>query len=838
MAGRIGTPSPLLKSSAVVSAQKQVRLSDGASRIQFSLQVVKFTHQNSRLQRTHTETQFALKKIRFLVGKRLSIASNAKLPRRHVAVASSFRCNEGSDVDTNAVVATELGACQLGSDDHGVTEAYQTNQSRSARSNDAEFSNVHLGRRMLLGSVLTAVALSSINNSGLALAEVKSSGSDKAKTKGGASGAEKGKNDNAGPQIRDKWKGSRVYDATVLGEPVAVGGERSRVWQKLLQARVVYLGEAERVPDPDDKILEMGIVRKLRDACFEQARPVSLALDIFPVTLQKSLDKYMSKRLSDAELKSMVEFWPNGRWQECFPILQYCRASGVRLLACGTPAEVLRKIQANGFQGLSEKEKKTYVPPVGGGFGGVPIPLIDQLALADVASNPYGSGPYQYSQARIVADHVMSQVVEKGMLDGGSTGLLIVITGASHVAYGSRGTGLPARVQKKLTKRTQAVVLLNPERQRIRKEGNVPEADFLWYSAARACNRNCFDRAEVARVMDAAGRRRDALPQDIQAGLERGLVDPEVLKSFFELDEHPIIAELTRRFQGLRERWLADPRFLQRLAIEESISITTTLLAQYERRGPRFWNEIEYVITDSVRGAVVDFFTVWLPAPTLSFRSLDAEVPGGFFEGLTGLLGTVPDNAFQRARVGESYDLKARALAVVLGGLKLFGVGFISSIGTLSVSNGVWAIRKTLNREIAQKPAAKRSPIFKTAFVYGSFLGLSANLRYQAIAGIVEHWIADYFLAAQPLAGSVLSFAARIANSYWGTGQWVDLARLTGLQSTEDEGPPPSPIEGQESKIEGSLEANLSSTWEQPSSPLESTDGVEVKQEVETTSAP
>lgn len=192
------------------------------------------------------------------------------------------------------------------------------------------------------------------------------------------------------------------------------------------------------------------------------------------------------------------------------------------------------------------------------------------------------------------------------MLDGGSSGLLIVITGASHVVNGSRGTGLPARVQKKLTKKTQAVVLLNPERQRIRKEGNVPEADFLWYSAARVCNRNCFDRAEVARVMDAAGRRRDALPQvafsptlstilselsfnwkihrdkkadtvicchhfraaasislthvtlmlyhfvieqDIQAGLERGLVDPEVLQSFFELDQHPIIAELTRRFQ-------------------------------------------------------------------------------------------------------------------------------------------------------------------------------------------------------------------------------------------------------------------------------------------------
>lgn len=37
--------------------------------------------------------------------------------------------------------------------------------------------------------------------------------------------------------------------------------------------------------------------------------------------------------------------------------------------------------------------------------------------------------------------------------------------------------------------------------------------------------------------------------QDLQAGLERGLVDPEVLKSFFELDKHPVIGYLTDRFQ-------------------------------------------------------------------------------------------------------------------------------------------------------------------------------------------------------------------------------------------------------------------------------------------------
>jgi hypothetical protein len=52
--------------------------------------------------------------------------------------------------------------------------------------------------------------------------------------------------------------------------------------------------------------------------------------------------------------------------------------------------------------------------------------------------------------------------------------------------------------------------------------------------------------------------------------------------------------------------------------------------------------------------------------------------------------------------------------------------------------------------------------------------------------------------------------------------QWVDLARLTGLQSTEDEGPPPSPaLEGQEANLaEDSLEPQTS-TWEQPPLTLE-----------------
>ncbi|CAL5385233.1 unnamed protein product [Camellia sinensis] len=101
------------------------------------------------------------------------------------------------------------------------------------------------------------------------------------------------------------------------------------------------------------------------------------------------------------------------------------------------------------------------------------------------------------------------------MSNGGATGMLVVVTGASHVTYGSRGTGLPARISRKIPTKNHVVILLNPEGQYIRREGEVPLADLLWCSAARPCSRNCFDRAEIARLMNAAGRRRDALPQEI-----------------------------------------------------------------------------------------------------------------------------------------------------------------------------------------------------------------------------------------------------------------------------------------------------------------------------------
>lgn len=177
---------------------------------------------------------------------------------------------------------------------------------------------------------------------------------------------------------------------------------------------------------------------------------------------------------------------------------------------------------------------------------------------------------------------------------------------------------------------------------------------------------------------------------------------------------------------------MADPKFLNRLAIEESISITTTLVAQYQKRKGKFMEELDYVVTDTLRGIVVDFFTVWLPAPTLLFLPVVDNINAtDSLEAVKGLLGSIPDNAFQKNLLGRDWNLSHRIASVVFGGLKLAGVGFISSVGAVASSNIIYAVRKLLNPTFAGMERTKRSPILKSALVYSTFLGTSANLRDQ-----------------------------------------------------------------------------------------------------------
>lgn len=103
---------------------------------------------------------------------------------------------------------------------------------------------------------------------------------------------------DTGPAEKEETVNSRIYDATVIGEPVALGKDKTKVWEKMMDARIVYLGEAEQVPVADDRELELEIVKNLLKRCGEAERNLSLALEAFPCNLQEQLDQYMDDRFA------------------------------------------------------------------------------------------------------------------------------------------------------------------------------------------------------------------------------------------------------------------------------------------------------------------------------------------------------------------------------------------------------------------------------------------------------------------------------------------------------------------------------------------------------------
>ena len=67
---------------------------------------------------------------------------------------------------------------------------------------------------------------------------------------------------------------------------------------------------------------------------------------------------------------------------------------------------------------------------------------------------------------------------------------------------------------------------------------------------------------------------------------------------------------------------------------------------------------------------------------------------------------------------------------------------------------------------------------------YAIFMAVSGNLRYQLVAGVVEARGIDTYFKSQPALCSVLSFAIRTLNTFWGSLMWVDYVRFLGLQQS------------------------------------------------------
>jgi len=151
-----------------------------------------------------------------------------------------------------------------------------------------------------------------------------------------------------------------------------------------------------------------------------------------------------------------------------------------------------------------------------------------------------------------------------------------------------------------------------------------------------------------------AGKALETLPAELAQALKDGKLPAEMIQRYLELSQSPFFAWLMtfgyeythilpckvqclmsfipppphstvdylpkNSCRGFRERLMADPSFMIKVAIEVGIGICTKTTAEYAKRGEQFNSQLDFVTANVIMALIADFMLVWLPAPTFSVK--------------------------------------------------------------------------------------------------------------------------------------------------------------------------------------------------------------------------
>ncbi|CAN0463226.1 unnamed protein product, partial [Hapterophycus canaliculatus] len=81
-----------------------------------------------------------------------------------------------------------------------------------------------------------------------------------------------------------------------------------------------------------------------------------------------------------------------------------------------------------------------------------------------------------------------------------------------------------------------------------------------------------------------------------------------------------------------RARLLGDSAFMTKLAIEMVTGTAAQVLAEYQKRGKKFTEELDFVFADTLTCLFANFAAVWLSCPTVAVKAVckkEAAKAGG-----------------------------------------------------------------------------------------------------------------------------------------------------------------------------------------------------------------
>jgi hypothetical protein len=217
---------------------------------------------------------------------------------------------------------------------------------------------------------------------------------------------------------------------------------------------------------------------------------------------------------------------------------------------------------------------------------------------------------------------------------------------------------------------------------------------------------------------------------------------------------------------GLADRRMANPEFVRYVATLVATEIVVTVISERTARGDDFWRELDYFTADLITFTLAEIVLTWVThARASSVLSLRGGKPQA---------STIFDPGFTAAE---------RGAALMRTGTMLGTAGFALGI----VGNGTVEIGKAIReRDDPSAPDAMQrlERVLWNAFLCGSFMAVSSNLRYQAVSKVAMMVQQRLKLPGSVQSGLLMGLS--YGNSFIGATTYVFYADIAtpGMQET------------------------------------------------------
>ncbi|XP_062095464.1 protein RETICULATA, chloroplastic [Humulus lupulus] len=280
---------------------------------------------------------------------------------------------------------------------------------------------------------------------------------------------------------------------------------------------------------------------------------------------------------------------------------------------------------------------------------------------------------------------------------------------------------------------------------------------------------------EVMKETEARGA---ILPSDMLEAAKSVGIRKVLLHRYLDLQgSSGILGFAMRSCSMLRNRMLADPSFLFKIGTEIVIDSCCATFAEVQKRGKDFWSEFELYVADLLVGTVVNVALVSMLAPYV--RIGQPNLSKGLLGRLQHAYGALPSSVFEAERPGCRFSLQQRLGTYFFKGILYGSVGFGCGIIGQGIANLIMTAKRSIKKSEEDIPVP---PLLKSAALWGVFLAVSSNTRYQIVNGL-ERLVEGSPMARQvPPVAMAFTVGVRFANNVYGGMQFVDWARWSGVQ--------------------------------------------------------